>query len=519
MPATDRDEPMDDHELSRYWNAINAGEPAPLGDLDPNLAATIRYLREVGARPSPEATFLDRLGERLMDTTLPARINPNGLHALTSTPSPPTLRSPLPDTGTAPRRSRLVRRVWPVFELAAAVLIIVALGGLALGRQSLVPALFGWDDGGAAGSDWPTFRGDASRTGATSGSGIDGPPRVLWTFTPESAIHPSFVVAGGVVYLAGDAAHLYALDAGTGREVWRFTPGVALSGMPAASGETVYVGGRDGRLYAVDATSGALRWSFATGGAICCSPLVMDGIVYVGSADGTFYAIDTSTGEEKWEFPVDGSTWSSPAAADGTVYVGNDKHLLYALDAASGTERWQFKTQGTGVVPVPAVAGGTVYAVSWGGALYAIDAATGQQRWRFVADLTLYSPAVAAGTVYAASDDGRVYALDAATGAERWRFTTKSRIDTQPAIVDGTVYVGGRDGYVYALDPATGAERWRIATGHVGYGPVIAGGVLYVWGNDGRLYAIGGGGDASIPVGTPVVTQACGCGEEGTWMR
>src|SRR5262249_14649430 len=154
-----------------------------------------------GARPSPEATFLDRLGERLMGTTLSAPINPNGLHALASPTAFPEIRPRPPGAKSAPRSFRLIRRIWPITELVAAVLLIVALGGVALGGQSRLPAFLGWNHDDSKVSDWPMFRGDAARTGATSGPGLVGTPELRWTFTPVGAVHPTFVVAGDAIYI------------------------------------------------------------------------------------------------------------------------------------------------------------------------------------------------------------------------------------------------------------------------------------------------------------------------------
>src|SRR5687767_11625694 len=131
MPPDERDEAMDERELSRYWNAVNAGEPAPLEDIDPDLAATVCYLRVVGDRPPADDALLRQLGEHLMVSTIPARFNSNCLHAWSAeigTASPPaTTARRRPPTGV-----RWLRRAWPPLELVAAILLIVALGSIAL---------------------------------------------------------------------------------------------------------------------------------------------------------------------------------------------------------------------------------------------------------------------------------------------------------------------------------------------------------------------------------------------------
>jgi hypothetical protein len=141
---------------------------------------------------------------------------------------------------------------------------------------------------GAAGEDidWPTYRHDVRRSGATP-TALALPLRPLWTFDagrPRQAwsgpakwdayvSHPNLqsmrnfdpchhlTAGGGRVFFGSstdDAAH--ALDAATGKPIWtHFTNGpVRLP--PTVAGGLAWFGSDDGHVYCVDAATGALRW-------------------------------------------------------------------------------------------------------------------------------------------------------------------------------------------------------------------------------------------------------------------
>jgi len=175
--------------------------------------------------------------------------------------------------------------------------------------------------------DWPAFRHDAHRSGATT---VAAPAavRMAWTFTP---------------------AQFNAASA------------------PVAAGGFVYVGGSDGIVRAISARDGSLAWKVRTGGAINFPPTIAAGKAYVGSCDGWVYACAAATGKRIWKFrvapverriPVYGriaSTWpvAGGVAVDRhAVYaaagIGHyDTTHVYALDAETGKVKWHNGTSGS----------------------------------------------------------------------------------------------------------------------------------------------------------------------------
>lgn len=122
-------------------------------------------------------------------------------------------------------------------------------------------------------ADWPTWRGDATRTAVTTAD-LPNELHLAWTLenprlTPawaedvrlhfDAAYEP--VVVGSTMYLA--ASHndsITAYDTATGEQKWRFHAAGPVRFAPTVHQGQVYFGADDGHLYCVDAASGKLGW-------------------------------------------------------------------------------------------------------------------------------------------------------------------------------------------------------------------------------------------------------------------
>lgn len=110
-------------------------------------------------------------------------------------------------------------------------------------------------------ADWPTYRHDAGRSGATT-TELALPLSRRWE-TKLSGRLTAPVVAEGQVYVASQEAHT---------------------------------------VYALDATTGKIRWSYTTGGPVDSPPTIHRGLVIFGSADGKVYCLRAVDGEIVWRF-------------------------------------------------------------------------------------------------------------------------------------------------------------------------------------------------------------------------
>jgi outer membrane protein assembly factor BamB len=189
----------------------------------------------------------------------------------------------------------------------------------------------------AAADDWPTWRCDAARSGAS--------PEVL----PDN-LRPRWIREFRPVVPA-----------------WPNEPrlGFDTSYEPVAADGRVFLGSpHDGSLRAFDLGAGEEQWRFYTEGPVRFAPVAAQGRVYVASDDGYLYCVEAATGRLAWKVrgaPQDRpdrrhlgnarlvSFWpvrGGPVLADGTVYFSAGIWptmgvFVVAVDAQSGRVVWR----------------------------------------------------------------------------------------------------------------------------------------------------------------------------------
>jgi outer membrane protein assembly factor BamB len=184
------------------------------------------------------------------------------------------------------------------------------------------------------GAEWPTYHGDAARSGAVPTGPDPSSPAVAWKATLDGAVYGSPLIARGLVIAATEAGTLYGLDAATGATTWRthladpvpaadlpcgnISPTVGITGTPVYDAAT-------GQVFAVATTSGATSpattpSATATSGA---APDSGTGVRHV------LFAVDLLTGQIRNNRLAD-APGSDPAThlqrgalllSDGVVYV------------------------------------------------------------------------------------------------------------------------------------------------------------------------------------------------------
>jgi len=112
-----------------------------------------------------------------------------------------------------------------------------------------------------AADQWPTYRHDGTRGGATAAA-VRLPLSRQWRADLGEGL-TSPVAAGGRVFVASRDTHtLYALGAERGDELWTFTAGAEVDSPPTVNRGLVIFGCADGRVYCLRASDGALVWRF-----------------------------------------------------------------------------------------------------------------------------------------------------------------------------------------------------------------------------------------------------------------
>ncbi|TKJ38148.1 MAG: hypothetical protein CEE38_05155 [Planctomycetes bacterium B3_Pla] len=177
--------------------------------------------------------------------------------------------------------------------------------------------------------DWPTYRHDARRTGAT-GSDVSSEVSMQWRVSLRGKLTPP-VLSGDRVYVAAKDEHtLYAFGAEEGRQLWNYTTGGRIDSPPTIYGGLVLFGSLDGCVYCLRASDGELIWRFRAAPLdrqiiafgqlespwrVHGSILVKDGVAYCTAGRSTYldggirvFGLDPATGKVLHETCLD--TWS-----------------------------------------------------------------------------------------------------------------------------------------------------------------------------------------------------------------
>ena len=121
---------------------------------------------------------------------------------------------------------------------------------------------YGKADGPSAGpAEWPTYRHDSSRSGASSVSVSTGLKQV-WQMKFPGRLSATTIAAGKIFVASIDTHTLYALNALTGHQLWSYTAGGPIDSPPTYYKGLALFGSADGYVYALRASDGILVWRF-----------------------------------------------------------------------------------------------------------------------------------------------------------------------------------------------------------------------------------------------------------------
>ena len=189
--------------------------------------------------------------------------------------------------------------------------------------------------------DWPMWRGDARRSGATD----DDLPtlKLLWT-RDLPRLDPAWsdqaklqfdacyepIVLGRRLFVASPLdGSVTAYDTASGDELWRFDADGPVRFAPIAWRERLYFGSDDGYLYCLQVDDGSLVWRRRGGPSdrkllgnerlistwpVRGAPVIEDGTLYFAAGIWPFmgiflHAVDASSGEPIWTNDGDGSRY------------------------------------------------------------------------------------------------------------------------------------------------------------------------------------------------------------------
>lgn len=195
--------------------------------------------------------------------------------------------------------------------------------------------------------DWPTYRHDPRRSGATD-STVPANLKVAWR-TDIGTTPSSLVVAGGKVLVAGvDAHRVHALDVDDGKNIWSYTAGARVDSPPTLHKGLAIFGSANGRVHCLRAADGELVWRFHAAPQhrlvtafdqlespwpVPGSVLVHDGKCWFAAGRSSYldggirlYALDPATGEVAHR-----ETIYNPDPATGIVPPETNAHQMAGL--------------------------------------------------------------------------------------------------------------------------------------------------------------------------------------------
>ncbi|MBI2926900.1 MAG: PQQ-binding-like beta-propeller repeat protein [Verrucomicrobia bacterium] len=232
-------------------------------------------------------------------------------------------------------------------------------------------------------ADWPTYRANNTRSGATT-NGLSFPLKQIWSHQSPQPPRPAWpppargsiwqrlerieprvvddrvfhpVAAGERVYYASSSDdQVYCLDAATGEIAWRFFADAPVRYAPTGAGDAVLFGSDDGFVYSVSGRDGSLQWRRRVGPIdrripgngrlisiwpIRSSVLVQEGVAYCFAglfpSQGVFAAAyRLSDGAIVYERQIEPSPQGYVLSAAGELYVPTGRSNPIAVDPKTG---------------------------------------------------------------------------------------------------------------------------------------------------------------------------------------
>ncbi len=225
-------------------------------------------------------------------------------------------------------------------------------------------------DAASTRADWPHYGGtDYSwRYSALDQINRDNVKNLaaVWLFqTGDYAenLQATPIVQDGVMYLITARAHVFALDAATGREIWNYNypePGRSVPGFTGNRGldigdGKVFFGTKDNYVVALDQKTGRMLWRVNVDDAQQCgcnidaAPLVVKDKVIVGGTNGDgahrgyLTAFSTKTGRLAWRWyviPGPGEKGHDTWKGDSWRFGGGSPWLTGSYDPALNLVYW-----------------------------------------------------------------------------------------------------------------------------------------------------------------------------------
>lgn len=382
--------------------------------------------------------------------------------------------------------------------------------------------------------DWPAFRHDLARSGATDESLDAEKLRKVWTYKSTHPPQPAWpgpakwdayknirglrsmrdydrafhaVIVGKSLFFGSTVDDsLYCLDTSTGKTKWVYTTDGPIRVAPMYSNSRLYFGSDDGHAYCLRAVDGELIWKSA---APAKSPLILnngrfisqwpcrtgvvvrDGVAWFGLSllpwkPSYVCAVDAKTGKAddpgRFVKTVSGATFEAAWASLGEILIAPQGRVAPSrIRVTDGQSLGGFEGGGGSFVastPQQQLVHGPGNRTGW---LTVSNVTTGKKtatHQRFI------SAAITADRRYFISET-RLAAFDAKTGRALWEVPVQGG---RSVIAAGAhVFVGARD-RVVAVTSEDGKRVWSTSLGGAVESMAVADGALFASTDSGAIY-------------------------------
>jgi outer membrane protein assembly factor BamB len=408
-------------------------------------------------------------------------------------------------------------------------------------RRWFLAILLGALTPACASADWPTYRGNAQRTGSIDDRPGPAKPRVLWHYGGKENYVGSPCIAGNRICVAGLGAFnsgvVHALDTTSSdkRLAWSKAPPLLklpVVSSPISLGESVLFGDgmhqTDGAsLHAVLVDSGRLLWKYELPGKLVHmegSPTIVGNRVYLGAGNGGLLCLDTArlslAGKEQtpaeiqkqlaaeWQKLMEAYEKEKKVDPDFAIPPTEDSLPKAApkLLWQQGASAWHIDAP-VAVVRDKVLAASAYLDLEKSGerALICLQASTGDTLWKTPLEQNPWAGATIAGdlailgtsTIRLEPRDiprgrGSLVAVNLSDGSPHWKKLLPGGVVSSVAVKGNLVISTATDGVVRANDVATGDLKWTYPAGAAFFaGPAIAGDVVYAGDLKGVVHAIG----------------------------
>jgi outer membrane protein assembly factor BamB len=473
--VTPEETPFSPEEIDEQIDRLAQVLPSPQGvpaSPDQQLIGDLRALYSAEAEALAQASARGRA--RLARSSPPAFSHPAGRQMSDQSRAAYERRYAMKDL-----RTRFVgehSRLYRIGSLAAAVLLVVLVGGLAVGlvlvRHGGTNTVGPSNRTATATAPTPAANNIYITTSVQRGqvSKLDGKTgKVLWSYQTSSPILDTPVITEGVAAFSTQDDRIIGLDTRTGNVRWNINVDSGTAGnvqMTPDLGNLLYPSeSGNGILYELSWAGAEVRQMQIVPSASAANPAYLSTVSYANgmiygiayphfsnSPSSILYALDDSRGKVIWQTPIivaEEFFNGPPIPFNGRVYVTSQEvsqhtggesrdSYVFAFDAQTGRQLWQSQKM-QAIWSAPAAANAAVYVNSAeGDGVYALNAATGNILWHIPGPgnmEAIQSPLVHDDIVY--TEQPQVMALNAGDGSPRWQANTSGAF----SLSDGLLYV------------------------------------------------------------------------------